>query len=139
MYRRFADTNTGTPTLRRDMARTIANVYETVCPDGDMGYDMLSVLSDLYLHAAMDEIAAECAEQAVRTYLTHAADCAKRAFQTTAHTLMHPLLYGWETETPPEDRTSALRTLRDALDTDTFAPYRDSAWFRAVRDPLSSI
>lgn len=139
MFRRFADTDTGTPALRRDMARTIANLYETVCPGGDMGYDMLSALSDLYLHAAMDEIAAERAEQAVRTYLTRAADCANRASQTTAHTLTHPLLYGWETETPPEDRTCAIRILRDALDTDTFAPYRDCAWFRTVRDSLSSI
>ena len=104
-----------------------------------MGYDMLSALSDLYLHAAMDEIASDGAEPRVRMDLERAADCAKKTSRVTAHTLTHPLLYGWKTETPPEDWTRLMRTLCDTLTTEPFASYRDSPWFCAIRASLSAI
>ncbi len=139
MFLRFVTTDNGTPILRRDMAHTIARVYEMVCPRDDMGYDMLSALSELYLHAAMDEIASDGAEPRVRMDLERAADCAKKASRVTAHTLTHPLLYGWKTETPPEDWTRLMRTLCDTLTTEPFASYRDSPWFCAIRASLSAI
>lgn len=116
--------------------RAVAQIYEIVYPNDDMSFESLRSLCDQHRSIAEEEIELADDETVVRTHLTRAMECAVKSVSVEAHTLTHPLVYGWEVQAALSDKTQVVRMLKRQLSRACFDGYRDTAWFAAIEVEL---
>lgn len=126
------ETIPGGEKLIQDIDKAVAKVYETVYPDDDMGFEELRNLVNQHRSIAEEETKLSVDEEVIRHHLQRAVQCALKSVDVTAHTLTHPLLYGWKVEAAPSDNLQVVRMLKRQLGWECFDEYRDSQWFKAI-------
>lgn len=95
--------------------KSVAGIFETVFPQDDMGYESLEHLCILHRCIAEDETSLGKDEAVVRKHLTRAAECALKSMDVKAHTLTHPLVYGWKIADAPTDNMRVVKALREEM------------------------
>ena len=109
--------------------KAVADIFETVFPNDNMGYESLEHLCILHRCIAEDETSLENEEAVVRKHLTRAAECALKSMDVKAHALTHPLVYGWKIADAPTDNMRVVRALREELTWECYKPYWSKEWF----------
>ncbi len=102
-----------------------------------MPFETLRSLCDQHRSIAEEELELAGDEAVVRMHLTRAMACAVKSVSVEAHTLTHPLVYGWRVQAAPSDRTQVVRMLKRQLGRACFDRYRDAAWFAAIEAELA--
>lgn len=119
--------------------KAVADIYETVYPDDDMGYETLQHLCILHRCIAEDETALDKDEAVVRKHLTRAVECAVKSVNIQAHVLTHPLVYGWQIADAPTDNKQLIRTLREEMMWQCYETYRETSWFADLISKLDDM
>lgn len=119
--------------------KTVANMFEVAYPNDDMSYESLQQLCILHRCIAEDEVSLGNDEAIIRKHLTRAVELAAKSANVKAHSLAHPLVYGWEIADAPSDNKQAIRTLRDELTWKCFEEYRNADWYLKLTERLNSL
>ena len=119
--------------------KAVADIYETVYPDDDMGYETLQHLCILHRCIAEDETALGKDEAVVRKHLTRAVECSIKSVNIQAHVLTHPLVYGWQIADAPTDNKQLIRTLREEMMRQCYETYRETSWFADLISKLDDM
>ena len=119
--------------------KAVADIFETVFPQDDMGYESLEHLCILHRCIAEDETSLTKDEAVVRKHLTRAAECALKSMDVKAHALTHPLVYGWKIADAPTDNMRVVRDLREELTWECYEPYRGEEWFVDLCSKLDNV
>lgn len=119
--------------------KTVADIYEIVYPDDDMGYEDLYRLCMLHLCVAEDEAALGKNEAIVKKHLSRAAECAVKSVNVKAHRLTHPLVYGWPIADAPSDNMQTVRELKREMLCVQYDAYRKKDWFTALTETLAGL
>ena len=109
--------------------KAVADIYETVFPEDDMGFETLQHLCILHQCIAEDETALGKDEAIIRKHLSRAVECAVKSTTVKAHELTHPLVYGWNIADAPSDNKQIARNLKSELMRECFDDYRNKDWF----------
>lgn len=117
--------------------KTIAALYELIFPGDDMGFEDLLRLCMMHRGIAEDEISLDNDEAVVRHHLTRATECAIKSLSVEAHTLTHPLFYGWEVASAPENNRQIVHQLLSELNWECFDGSRDREWFAGLINRLN--
>ncbi len=113
----------------QNVLKTIASIYETVYSDDDMGFETLRNLYNLHMCIAEDEMSLGKDESVVRKHLSRAVECAEKSQFVKAHTLIHPLVYGWEIADSPNDNKQLMRFINKELQMDYYKCFKGERWF----------
>lgn len=132
------DTIPGGEKLIQDIDKAVAKIYEIVYPSGDMGFEELRNLTNQHRSIAEEETNLSGNEEIIRHHLQRAAECALKSVGITAHTLTHPLLYGWQVEAAPSDNLQIVRMLNRQLGWECFNNYKDTQWFKDILISLNN-
>lgn len=109
--------------------KAVADIYETVFPEDDMGFETLQHLCILHQCIAEYETVLGKDEAIIRKHLSRAVECAVTSKTVKAHELTHPLVYGWKIADAPEDNKQIARNLKSELMQECFDEYRNKDWF----------
>ncbi|MBR5780085.1 MAG: helix-turn-helix transcriptional regulator [Clostridia bacterium] len=123
----------------QDVLKTVAQLYETIYPGDDMGYETLRNLYNLHMLIAEDETSLGKDEEVVKRHLTRAVECAEKSTSIKAHELTHPLVRGWQVADSPADNTQMVRFLQGELMQEYYKPYREKAWFTELVKKLEKL
>lgn len=118
--------------------KAVVSMFEVAYPNDDMGYESLQHLCILHRCIAEDETTLGNNEDVVKKHLTRAVECAVKSTTVKAHSLIHPLLYGWKVADAPSDNMQIVRTLGDELTWQCFDEYRNKDWFAELLARLDS-
>lgn len=121
------------------VSMAVANMFETAYPNDDMSYESLGQLCTLHRCIAEDEASLGNDEAVIRTHLSRAVECAIKSASIKAHSLTHPLVYGWKIADAPLDNKQIIRTLRDELTWKCFEDYRNTDWYLELAEKLNSL
>ena len=121
----------------RDCCETVAQVYESVYKNDDMGFEQLQHLCNLHQGVAEYDAMNNAGEDAVRSHMERSLTCCIESMDVKAHRLDHPMLYGWQVKDAPSDRSANLKFLRDNLKQELFDPYREKEWFIAIENQIT--
>lgn len=121
------------------VSMVVANMFETAYPNDDMSYESLGQLCTLHRCIAEDEASLGNDEAVIRTHLSRAVECAIKSASIKAHSLTHPLVYGWKIADAPSDNKQIIRTLRDELTWKCFEDYRNTDWYLELAEKLNSL
>ncbi len=116
--------------------KAVADIYEIVFPEDDMGYESLQHLCILHRCIAEDETALGKDEAVVRKHLTRAVECAVKSANIKAHVLTHPLVYGWQIADAPTDNKQMIRALREEMMWPCYEAYQNKPWFAELISQL---
>ena len=119
--------------------KAVADIYETVFPEDDMGFETLQHLCILHQCVAEDETVLGKDEAIIRKHLSRAVECAVKSRTVKAHELTHPLVYGWKVADGPSDNMQLVRNLRSELMWECFDEYRSKDWFIGLVSQLENI
>lgn len=111
------------------VSMAVATMFETAYPNDDMSYESLEQLCILHRLVAEEEAALGKDEAVIRKHLSRAVECAVKSSTVKAHTLTHPLLYGWQVADAPSDHKQLVRNLKAELTWKCFDEYRTKDWF----------
>lgn len=114
-------------------------MFEVAYPNDDMSYESLQQLCILHRCIAEDEVSLGNDEAIIRKHLTRAVELAAKSANVKAHSIAHPLVYGWEIADAPSDNKQAIRTLRDELTWKCFEEYRNADWYLKLTERLNSL
>lgn len=118
--------------------KAVADIYEIMFPDDDMGYESLQHLCILHRCIAEDETTLGRDEEIVRKHLTRAVECAVKSVNIKAHVLTHPLVYGWQIADAPTDNKQLIRTLKEEMMWQCYEAYRNKPWFTELISRLDT-
>lgn len=121
---------------KQNCFQTVAQIYETVYKNNDMGFDAFRHLCNLHQGIAEYEAMKSGDESTVRLHLERAAECCFKSMSVKEHKLKHPLLNGWQADPAPDDNKINLRFLSDRLKQDFYDPYRKTEWFLSIESRL---
>ncbi|HRY77203.1 MAG TPA: helix-turn-helix transcriptional regulator [Candidatus Izemoplasmatales bacterium] len=125
-------------TYKQDCLITVANIFETVYRNDDMGFEEFQHLLSLHTGIAEFEVSHNNNETVIRDHLERAMECCMKSIAVKAHKLTHPMLYGWwGVLDTPSDKEINLRLMRKTLEKGAYDEYRDSEWFIALENKLS--
>ena len=108
----------------------VAEIFETVYREDDMGSEQFRHLYELYRKTAEYEAKGGKKEETVRRCLERAMQCCEKSAAVQKHTLTHPMLYGWEIADAPHDNTVNRRAMKKALEQDIYDDFRSFEWFQ---------
>ena len=109
--------------------KTVAQIFETVYKNDDMGFEQLQHLFNLHQGIAEREAIKRGDESVIKYHLQRAFECCEKSMTVKAHTLKHPLLYGWPVSDAPSDNKINMRYLSERLKQNVYEPYRQTDWF----------
>lgn len=132
------DTIPGGEKLIQDIDKAVAEIHEIFYPGGDMSFEELGNMTNQHRSIAEEETKLSANEEVVRHHLQLASECALKSVGITAHTLTHPLLYGWQVEAAPSDNLRIVRMLKKQMDWECFNKYKDTQWFKDILISLNS-
>jgi len=113
---------------RKKALEKVAAIFEIMYCNDDMSYETLVQLCYLHIMIAGYE-AKSSREDAVRTHLLRALDCALKGPDITEHCLTSPLIDTWHINAVPGDSRQIIRMLARELNDPAFATYKDRNWF----------
>lgn len=119
--------------------KAVADIYETVFPGDDMGYESLQHLCILHRSIAEDETVLGNNEAIIKKHLTRAVECAEKSVNVKGHCLTHPLVYGWNTADAPSDNLQIVRSLKDELTRECYKEYKNKDWYSKLTERLTSL
>jgi len=99
----------------------------------------LEQLCILHRLVAEEEVSLGKDEAVIRKHLSRALECAVRSSAIKAHTLTHPLLYGWQVADAPSDHKQLVRNLKAELAWNCFDEYRNKDWFLGLVARLENV
>ncbi len=118
---------------------TLEKLYEVVYPNGDMEFEMMSIMCTIHSCAAEYEAIGSKNEDVVCTHLTKALQFAEMSVNVKKHSLNFPLIRGMEIEDAPTDNKQIVRRFQSNLSLDSFMPYKDKEWFKMIEIRLNDI
>lgn len=121
----------------RDSCEVIAQIYETIYKNDDMGYEQLQHLCNLHQGIAEFDAMNGSDETLVRKHIERSLMCSIKSSTVTTHTLSHPMLYGLQVIKAPSDEKSNLRFLKDNLKQELYDAYREKDWFVSVESTIT--
>lgn len=121
------------------VSMAVANMFETAYPNDDMSYESLEQLCILHRLVAEEEVSLGKDEVVIRKHLSRAVECAAQSTTVKAHTLTHPLLYGWQVADAPSDHKQLVRNLKAELAWKCFDEYRNKDWFVSLVARLENV
>ncbi len=116
----------------------VVNMFEVAYPNDDMSYESLGQLCTLHRCIAEDEASLGKDEAVVRNHLSRAVECAVKSTTVKAHTLTHPLVYGWKVTDAPSDNKQLVRNLKAELMWQCFDEYKIKDWFASLVTQLKN-
>ncbi len=116
----------------------VVNMFEVAYPNDDMSYESLGQLCTLHRCIAEDEASLGKDEVVVRKHLSRAVECAVKSTTVKAHTLTHPLVYGWKVTDEPSDNKQLVRNLKAELMWQCFDEYKIKDWFVSLVTQLKN-
>ncbi|MBR4941309.1 MAG: hypothetical protein IKZ19_04860, partial [Clostridia bacterium] len=119
------------------VCKTVTEIYETVFPDDDMGYDFLYKLSILHLCIAEKESEIGKNEAVVKKHLTRAVECAIKSMSVKAHILDHPLICGVDVGSSPEKYRQTVNEVKREMRKEVFSDYHSRPWFISLEAGLA--
>ncbi len=118
---------------------TVAQIYETVYKNIDMGFEQLQHLYNLHQGVAEYEAMKNGNESVIKSHLERAFECCKKSISVKEHNLTHPMLYGWQVPDAPSDNKINLRYLQERLRQKVYDPYRLTDWFAKIDNDIAVI
>ena len=114
---------------KQNCFKTVAQIFETVYKNDDMGFEQLQHLFNLHQGIAEYEAMKNGDESIIKYHLERAFECCKKSTDVKAHELRHPMLYGWRVSDAPSDNKINMRYLSERLKQNVYEPYRQTDWF----------
>lgn len=118
---------------------TVAEIYEAVYKNDDMGFEKLQHLCNLHQGIAEREAIKRGDESVIKYHLQRAFECCEKSMTVKAHTLKHPLLYGWPVSDAPIDNKLNMRYLSERIEREIYNPYRSLDWFAKIQTRITEI
>lgn len=112
--------------------KTVADIFETVYPNDDMGFETLEHLCILHRCIAENEVSLKNDEATVRYHLERAVELALKSVDIKAHSLTHPLVCGWDIMDAPSDSGRIIRDVRKGLGENEYIVYQDREWYKEL-------
>lgn len=119
--------------------KTVAEIFETVYKNDDMGFEQLQHLYNLYQGVAEYEAIKNGDENVIRRHLERAAECCIKSMSVKEHKLEHPMLYGWPIYSAPSDNKINIRFLSERLAQQIYDKYREKEWFTAIERKIAGL
>ncbi len=116
---------------RKGALEKVAAIFEIMYCNDDMSYETLAQLCYLHIMIAGYEAKAS-REDAARTHLLRALECALKGPGITEHCLTSPLIDTWHISAAPGNNRQIIHMLAKELDDPDFDPYRDRDWFADI-------
>ena len=124
---------------KQNCFKTVAQIYETVYRNIDMGFEQLQHLYNLHQGIAEYEAMKNGDEEVIKHHLEKATECCKKSMTVKEHKLTHPMLYGWQVPDAPSDNKINLRYLQERLRQKVYDPYRLTDWFAKIDNDIAVI
>lgn len=116
---------------RKEALEKVAAIFEIMYCNDDMSYETLVQLC--YLHIMIAGYEAKAArEDAARTHLLRALDCALKGPGITEHCLTSPLIDTRHIDAAPDNNGQIICLLAKNLNDPDFDPYRNRDWFAEI-------
>ena len=124
---------------KQNCFKMVAQIYETVYRNIDMGFEQLQHLYNLHQGIAEYEAMKNGNEEVIKHHLEKAMECCKKSMTVKEHKLTHPMLYGWQVSDAPSDKKINLRYLQERLQQKVYDPYRLTDWFAKIQTRITEI
>ncbi len=139
MVQRLGVLNNANNLYVKNIYLTVTKIFELVFPNNDMSYEYLRYLCGLYLNNAQYEIFSSNDESLIKKYITRAIECALKTVNIKAHTLTHPLFFGWQVEDAPTDNMQVVRATKEDFKYHAYDAYRNQDWFIELLAQLDNV
>lgn len=119
--------------------KAVVQIYETVYPNDDMGFEDLQKLCILHRCIAEDETNLAGDETVICRHLTRAMECAVKSISVEEHSLPHPLVKDRHIAAAPSDNTQIVRQFKNELAWACFDSCRNADWFTSIEEKLNDL